>query len=110
MRHRGAQAEKERRIRSRMRFLLKSKGMLRGSLLTLETKCGKSGCRCARGEKHRLVVIEQSRRGKTRMRTVPAGLKREVEEWVRNYQEFRELLEALSELNWEKLEERKREK
>ena len=44
------------------------------------------------------------------MRTVPAGLKREVEEWVRNYQEFRELLEALSELNWEKLEERKREK
>ncbi len=108
MKSRTGQSERERRLRSRMHFLLRELGVLRGSVLTLKTRCGKPGCRCARGEKHRLLVVEQNRKGKTRMRTIPPGSEEELVGWVRNYREFRRRLEELSEVHWRKLEQRKK--
>jgi hypothetical protein len=54
------------------------------------------------------VVVEQSKQGKTRMRTVPPPLRPEVESWVKNWKEAQELWEELSELHWGKLADQKK--
>jgi hypothetical protein len=41
--------------------------VLRGSLIVLKRRCGKSNCRCAKGEPHRTPVLSYSVRGVTRM-------------------------------------------
>ena len=108
MKHRTGQSEKERKARSRLHFLLRDKGLLRASLLTQKTGCGKPNCRCARGEKHLSTVVEQHNKGKTRMRTVRGKEVKEVEQWIENYREAKQLLEELSEAHWQKLEAKKR--
>jgi len=108
MKHRTGQSERERKARSRLHFLVRDQGLLRGSLVTQKTGCGKPNCRCSRGEKHLSTVVEQHRRGKTRMRTVRGEEVKEVELWIGNYREAKELLEELSEAHWQKLEAKKR--
>ena len=108
MKHRTGQSEKERKARSRLHFLLRDKGLLRASMISHQTKCGKANCRCAQGEKHRSTVVEQHRRGKTRMRTVSAKQEQELEQWIQNFREVQGLLEELSEIHWQKLEKHKR--
>lgn len=103
-----ASSERERRARSRLHFLIRDKGLLRASLLTLETRCGKPNCRCAQGERHQSRVVEQGKQGKTRMRTVPPAMEEEIEQWVGNWREVQQLLEDLSEVHWLKLEARKK--
>ncbi len=41
--------------------------ILRGSLITLRRKCGKPGCRCARGELHTALALSYSIAGVTKM-------------------------------------------
>ena len=108
MKHRTGQSERERKARSRLHFLVRDKGLLRASMITLETKCGKPNCRCARGEKHLSTVVEQHRRGKTRMRTVSAKQEQELEQWIQNFREVQGLLEELSEIHWQKLYAKKK--
>lgn len=45
--------------------------MVRGSLLRLRRKCGKSNCRCAEGELHASWVLSYSLKGRTRMLLIP---------------------------------------
>jgi len=108
MKHRGGWSEAERRIRSRLHALLGEAGFLRGSLLVIKRRCGNPNCRCAQGRRHRSLVIEQHRRGRTRMRTVRAEEREKVEQWVKAFREAKGLLEELSELHWEKLAKLKR--
>jgi hypothetical protein len=108
MRRRGFRSDKERRTRSRIHYLIRDGGIMRASILTLETRCGKPGCRCARGQRHLSTVVEQSRRGRTRMRTVRVEDEGEVRQWVGNFREVQGLLEELSEVHWDKLALRKK--
>ena len=108
MKHRTRQSEKERKARSRLHFLIRDKGLLRASMITHKTKCGKPNCRCARGEKHRSTVVEQHRRGKTRMRTVSAEQEQKAQQWIENFREVQGLLEELSEIHWQKLYAKKK--
>jgi hypothetical protein len=108
MRHRGFRSDKERRIRSRIHYLIRDRGIMRASILTLETRCGKPRCKCSQGQKHLSTVVEQSRKGRTRMRTVPFEEEGEVRQWVRNFGEVKGLLEELSEIHWDKLAKRKK--
>jgi len=41
--------------------------VLRGSLITLKRKCGRPGCRCARGELHTTPALSYSVGGVTQM-------------------------------------------
>lgn len=41
--------------------------LLRGSLITLKRKCGRPGCRCARGELHTTPALSYSTGGVTQM-------------------------------------------
>jgi len=77
---------------------------MRATLITLKRKCGKPRCRCTKGELHVSPAVEQSRRGKTRLKTLSKDRQQEVKEWIENWHKVQGLLEELSEVQWSKLE------
>lgn len=100
----------ERALRSRLAKLIHEALWLRGTLSVRQVTCGKPGCRCAQGHKHAALCLSSSQEGKTRQVPVPAALEEEVRQWVDNYHQIRDLLEAVSEQTLEKLYARKRER
>lgn len=89
----------ERQSRSRLHQLLtQAEGFLHGSLIVMARRCGKPSCRCATDEqaKHRSLYLGQTLNGKTSMLYIPAGMEREVRQWVANFQRAAQLLEDLS--------------
>lgn len=44
--------------------------LLRGSLIILRRRCGKSQCRCAQGTPHETPALSYSLRGKTQIQTL----------------------------------------
>ena len=55
----------------------------------LKTKCGKPGCKCAKGQLHHRMVLSASEKGKTKLRAIPRGFLVEVQTKVRCYQQLR---------------------
>ncbi|MBI2821976.1 MAG: hypothetical protein HYX74_07105 [Acidobacteria bacterium] len=81
--------------------------VMRGSLFERGIKCGKSSCRCARGQEHASTYLGVSLKGgKTVQITVPAKLLERVEGMVRNYSEFWAAVEEISEINRQLLRKR----
>jgi len=78
--------------------------LLRGSLLE-RTVRHSSGCpKCARGEGHRVFVVTVGYGGRrTRQFSVRRERVDEVRRWLRNYQELKQAIEAICELNHELL-------
>ena len=74
--------------------------LLRGSLLE-RTVRHRSGCpKCARGEGHRVFVLTVTYPGgRTRQFSVRRERVEEVRRWLNNYQELKEAIEAICELN-----------
>ena len=95
----------ERRVRSRLVQLLSGQGVLRGTLSARERTCGKPGCRCARGEKHKGLYLVFSDGGRLRQVFVSRADEERVRLWVAQYQEVRDLLETLARLYLERLRE-----
>ena len=65
------------------------KPVIKGSVYELKTKCGKPGCKCAKGQLHPRMVLSASEKGKTKLRALPRGFLIEVKTKVRCYQELR---------------------
>jgi len=65
------------------------KPVIKGSVYELKRKCGKPGCKCARGELHRRMVVSASEKGKTVLRVIPKGFLVEVQAKVHRYQQLR---------------------
>jgi len=65
------------------------KPVIKGSVYELKTKCGKPGCKCAKGEPHHRMVVSASEKGKTKLRAIPHGFLVEVQTKVHRYQELR---------------------
>jgi hypothetical protein len=74
--------------------------LLRGTLLE-RTVRHSSGCpKCARGEGHHVFVLTVSYAGgRTRQISVRRERVEEVRRWLANYQELKEAIEAICELN-----------
>jgi hypothetical protein len=68
---------------------LSDRPVVKGTLYELKRKCGKPGCKCARGELHARMVLSASDRGRTRLRAVPRGFLVDTQQRVRRYQELR---------------------
>jgi len=98
--------EDERRLRSQIARLVTNCGLVRGTLNVREKVCGRRNCRCARGERHRSVSLVASENGRLRQLYVPGSLERTAEQWVETYKRIRELLEELSQMQWDKLKRR----
>ncbi len=96
----------ERELRSRLAQLVTSYGFARGNISVRHRACGRPSCRCARGELHPAVYLVASQNGKFRQLYIPKSLAETAEEWVDTYKLIRELLEELSQLQWDKLKRR----
>ena len=68
---------------------LSDKPLIKGSVYELKRKCGKAGCKCARGHLHQSMVVSASEKGKTQLRGIPQGFLVEVQSKVRRYQKLR---------------------
>jgi hypothetical protein len=97
----------EREWRSRLSQLIHGKPLVRATVNVRGVTCGKAGCRCARGDKHRAFYLVCNVQGKRRQLFIPAELEEEARQWVTNYQSAMELLEKVSERGWEELKRRK---
>ena len=75
------------------------KPVIKGSVYELKTKCGKPGCKCAKGQLHHRMVISASEKGKTKLRAIPHGFLVEVQTKVRRYQELRGARAKVVEVN-----------
>jgi hypothetical protein len=79
--------------------------ILRGSLLERTIRNHRRGCaKCASGEGHQMSVLTVSYPGgRTRQFSLRKEMVPEVRRWLANYQELKEAVEAICELNHELL-------
>jgi len=98
----------ERNFRSRIAQLASGQWFLRGTLSERSGTCGKTNCRCARGELHTSLYLVQSQDGKPRQICVPKAWQQRVRQAVNDYRLMQQLIEEVSELEWKRLQERKR--
>jgi hypothetical protein len=90
-----------------MAQLASGQWLLRGNLVKRSGRCGKSNCRCARGQLHHSLYLVQSYQGKVRQICVPQAWQTRVRQAVNDFHKMQELLEEISELEWQRLKERK---
>ena len=92
-----------RTIQSRQKLIRKlpiTGELLRGSLLERTVRHTKDCPKCARGEGHRVFVLTVSYPGgRTRQFSVRRERVAQVRQWLSNYQDLKEAIEAVCELN-----------
>src|SRR3954468_12085972 len=107
MTSRTQRSPKERAARSRAVQLLADQPLLRGSLVLQHRSCGKSYCRCQKGQKHPALYLH-TRSGDGRVRIyIPPALHETVRRWVDNGQRVQRLVRRVSELHLQALLEQK---
>ena len=82
--------------------------MVHGSLVKAARTCGKTGCRCARGEPHTAFYLSRRVEGKTRLEHVSQRDVKTVRQWRKAYERLRVLVEELTTALLEELRETKR--
>ena len=94
---------REQTLRSRLKLVSKlpiTGELLRGSLLERTVRHTKDCPKCARGEGHHVFVLTVTYPGhRTRQFSVRRERVAEVRRWLSNYQELKEAIEAVCELN-----------
>ena len=90
-------------IRQAVEPFFSDKPVVKGSAYELKTKCGKPGCKCAKGQLHVRMVLSASEKGKTKLRAIPHGFLVEVQTKARRYQELRRARARLVEAHKEML-------
>lgn len=71
-----------------------------GSLVEIEHRCGKPGCRCAKGQRHRAYLLTTKVKGKTKSIYIPKDLLPEVRKWTQEYRRQKSLTREISKLGW----------
>lgn len=104
---RSSLAAAERDLRSRIAQLLHSRWLLHATLAPRQRRCGKPNCRCTRGQLHVSLYVVQSRQGRLRQLYVPQHWESRVRQAVADYQQLQQLLEEVSEREWERLQSRR---
>ncbi len=82
---RSKMSVQERKLRSRLAQLAGGRALIHATLSVRHVTCGKKGCRCTQGERHRAVYLVSSAKGKKRQVFVPSAMEEEVRAWVDNY-------------------------
>ena len=82
--------------------------ILRGSLIERYKRCGKPGCKCAKGRGHgpKYYLSVSHPRLRPQMDYVPQERQSQVKKFLANYQRAREILEEICEINRELLRRR----
>jgi hypothetical protein len=87
-----------RMLDSRVKQMTARKPLLAASLVAFGRRCGKPGCHCAEGEKHRGHQLTYKVRGKTRTVYVPVDLTEEVRAWIDEHRRLKCLIQEISQL------------
>lgn len=95
-----------REILSKLHKLINQKRFIRGSLVYLRNTCGKSNCKCYKGELHVSLYIRKSQNGKPKKKIIPKTKWEQVREMNRRYKEILTLLDEVSDYEWERLKEK----
>lgn len=85
-------------IRQLTERFFSDKAVIKGSVYELRRKCGKPGCRCARGYLHSRMVVSASEKGRTKLRVIARGRLVDVQTKVGRYQELRRARARLSQV------------
>ena len=91
-------------VRGLIEPFFSDKPVIKGTVYELKRRCGKPGCKCARGELHRRMVVSASEEGKTHIQVIPRGFLVEVEDKVWRYRELRHVRTRLGEIHRKMLE------
>jgi len=78
--------------------------MIKGTVYELARKCGTPGCRCARGELHRSMVLSWSEEGKTRLKSLRPQQVEDVRHKSKVYARFRRSRAQVTKIYREMLE------
>jgi len=74
--------------------------IVRGSVIMRRLRCGKPGCRCARGQLHGATYLSVTfSGGRTEQISLPAALVPVARRWVANYWKWWRAVEKVSALN-----------
>jgi hypothetical protein len=103
---RGKMSAAERETRSQLTRLLNQRGVIRGTLLIRQRKCGKDNCHCAHDAGHESLFLVISENGRTRQLFVPRDWESRVRRWVEDYHHARTHLEEISRIYWDKVRQR----
>lgn len=103
LRNQLRQTEKKRE--KHLNKILKERGpMVRGTFLIQGCRCGKSNCRCTRGELHTTVVLSSSEQGKKKNVYIRPPDRAIIQQMSRKYQRFRQARADLAKLAKQTLE------
>lgn len=109
MKSRSAMSAGEREARSRLAQLAHDGELLRGNLMRMRRVCGKSSCRCARGDRHESWYLCYSREGRKQMVFVPRAMLAPVRDWIARHRKAKGCLETLSAFGLRRLRQAKKE-
>jgi len=109
MRHRSHLSGPDRQARASLRKILgRNRPLVAGSLVETERLCGKPGCKCTRGAKHKALYLG-TRVGRGRkMIYIPKEMHNEVRQWVQDTQDLQRLIDRISQISLAHLDERKK--
>jgi hypothetical protein len=80
--------------------ILACQGMLHGTIVRINSRCGKKGCRCERGEYHGVShYLSYKEGGRTKMVYIPGSLVKDVENRVALFKRYWDLGLKLSLMN-----------
>jgi hypothetical protein len=86
---------------ARLKRLTARGPILAASLVWNGKRCGRPGCRCARGDKHMAWYLTYKERAKTRTVYVPVDLVKEVRRWIEEHRRLKLLSQEISALSIE---------
>jgi hypothetical protein len=89
----------QRQRQGRLKQLAHVKPFVAASLVTLAVRCGRPGCRCADGPGHPSAYLTLKHAAKTVKVYVPKVYLPEVQQWVEEYHDVKQLLRDISELS-----------
>jgi hypothetical protein len=107
MNPRTQRSGQERQARSRAAQLLANEPLLRGSLVLRLRSCGKSYCRCQRGQKHPALYLSTRSGGRQVGTYIPKALHHAVRQAVDNGRRVKRLLDQVAQENFQTLLQQK---
>ena len=105
--HRSHRPAPERHARSQLAQLIGDQPFLRGSLQERVRSCGKSSCRCNKGQLHRSLYLATRHQGRRVLLYVPRDLEETVRLWVSNGRRLSQQLQHLHQIQLDQLLQRK---
>jgi uncharacterized protein DUF6788 len=86
--------------RRALRALPSLEEVVRGSVVERRVRCGKAGCRCARGQLHGATYLSVTfAGGRTEQISLPTELVSLARRWVGNYRAWWKAVEKISAIN-----------